>query len=177
MGREQPGPFGFFEFCMEQNFHVPRRAEHGSCHTRHHQALPLLTLVTVARPEPPWAPTPRIPTPLGVAPKHSSWERGRSVSAEEVKRIASKKNLTPRPKGKVSVYFNSKMILIFFKQCPTWMSLSRIFTSRSCCTGAKPQRSQLYLCRTVPKTSQRAATTTTAQDSAQALKRRARVKN
>lgn len=65
------------------------------------------------------------------------------------------------------------------------MSLSRIFffASRSCCTGAKPRRSWLYLCRTVPKNSQppppntSQATTTTAQDSAQALGRGAGVKN
>lgn len=34
-------------------------------------------------------------------------------AAAEVKRVGLKKNLTPRTKGNISVYFNSKMIPIF----------------------------------------------------------------
>lgn len=43
------------------------------------------------------------------------WTAHHNRAAAEVKKVGSKKNLTPRPKGKVSVYFNSKMILIFFQ--------------------------------------------------------------
>lgn len=66
-------------------------------------------------------------------------------AAAEVKRVGLKKKISLLGQKEI---FQSILIVkwfLFFRQCPTWVSLGSVFASRSCCTGAKPQRSWLYL--------------------------------
>lgn len=177
-GREGTFPAFWFLLILHQAerknhgtfFHISRRSGHSSYHTR--VFLPHPGDSATARP-PPWAPTPGIQPLLptshqGMRQDSASLHGWAGKDGEPTttgllqrwKGLVQRKISLPDQKERFQYILIVKWFLFFFKQCPTWMSLSRNFASRSCCTGAKPRRSWLYLCTTVPKNSQRAANTT-----------------
>lgn len=179
-------------------FHVSRRAGHSSYHTKHHKALPFLTLASATARPPPWAPTLQI-QPL-LPPSHpgmrqdrvSLWgwagKGGEPITTGLLRRwkgLVRRKISLPDQKERFQCILIVKWFLFF--QAMSHLDESQqdfcflvlLYRGQSLggrgwtCAEQSPKTHSVL--PTPPNTSQ--ATTTTAQDSAQALRRRAGVKN